>query len=263
MSRAVIAPLWLWIATSPLACQSEPTEGAPSSPTPPSPEPPPPEWHYAPALQAGTPADVTAAPVFELADGRTGEATIAVAVARVGAPPRLEVWRFSQNNPRARLERVGDPLELQALDGTGGREVLEEFRRAIAQPGNEYVRPRGLAVAPEELFRELVRLGGVIRDSGAAPRDRADALARVTLALDDSLLFERGLLPALLQGLASGDWGEAGSEALGERRRRVTLRAGHRFVVARTGERWVLSEATLAQSSEPSAPAAEPSPTAP
>lgn len=269
MSRALIAVLVLWFATSLLGCGEAETRALQPAPDPSPPvvaEP----WHYAPALRAGTPADVAAAPVFELADGHTGVAQIAVAVARAGAPPRLELWEFDQNNPRERLERVGEAKELVALDGSGGREQLEAIRKAIARPGNEFVRPRGISSPPEELLHELVRLAGVVRDEAAAPKFRAEALAKLTFALDDRLLFERNSLPPLLAALASGDWRVAEQKAVGERRREVVVRAPrHRFELARAGERWMLSEASLVeeavpvQSSEPAAPAAEPSPTAP
>lgn len=266
MLRALATSAPVWLATSLLCCgQGDPGPATPS-PAPSSPPVSPAPWHYTPALAAGTPPDVAAAPVFELADGLTGFATIAVAAAREGAPPRLELWRFSQNNRRERLERVGDAALLLALDGSGTREELEAIYRAIARPGNEYVRPRGLAAEPDAFFTELARLARLVRDPAAPARDRTAALASLTFALDDHLLFERALLPDLLTALASGDWSVTEREPLGERRLKVTVGPhGHRFTLARTGDKWVLTEAALAPSAQSgsSAPAADPSPTAP
>lgn len=266
MPRALATPAPAWLATSLLflCCgQGDPGPATPS-PAPSSPLASPGPWHYTPALAAGTPPDVAAAPVFELADGRTGLATIAVAAAREGAPPRLELWRFSQNNRRERLERVGDATLLLALDGSGTREELGAIYRAIAQPGNEYVRPRGLAAEPDNFFTELARLARLVRDPAAAAADRTAALASLTFALDDHLLFERALLPDLLAALADGDGSVTAREPLGERRLKLTLGPhGHRFTLARTGDKWVLTEAALTAHSGSSAPAADPSPTAP
>lgn len=266
MLRALATSAPAWLATSLLCCGPGDPGPATPSPAPSAPPTSPGPWHYTPALAAGTPPDVTAAPVFELADGRTGLATIAVAAAREGAPPRLELWRFSQNNRRERLERVGDAALLLALDGSGTREELGAIYRAIAQPGNEYVRPRGLAVDPDAFFTELVRLARLTRDPAAAAGDRTAALASLTFALDDHLLFERAFLPDLLAALAAGDGSVTGREPLGERRLKLTVGPqGHRFTLARTGDKWVLTEAALAPAahSGSSAPAAEPSPTAP
>lgn len=200
--------------------------------------------------------------MFELADGHRGRAQIGVAVAPAGAAPRLEVWEFDQNNPRERLERVGEARELVALDGRGGREEIDAVRKAIARPGNEYVRPRGLAGPPATTLAELGRLARTVGDAGAGTEERVEALARVARGLDDAVLFERNQLPELLAVLSRGDLVVARTEALGERRQRLVVQAGPVLVFARSGERWVVAEAEL-QSSAPAAPAAEPSPTAP
>ncbi|HEY8379507.1 MAG TPA: hypothetical protein VIK91_23605 [Nannocystis sp.] len=224
-------------------------------------------WQYTPALEAAIPPGVFAVPVFELADGRTGRAQIGVAVAGAGSGPRLEVWDFDQNNPRERLERVGEARELIALQPGGERRELDAVRTAIARPGNEFVRMRGLDGTPEVILPELVELATIVGDEAAEPGRRAGALAALTRALDDHLLFTENRLPALLTAFSKAGTPEvAQREALGERRVALTLRdPPHRLVFARTGERWVLSEVTLvrAHSSRSIEPAAEPSPTAP
>lgn len=250
--------------------------GCPQAPEKPPPGPQPTQtpataataepWLYAPALRASVPPDVATAPVFELADGRRGRAQIGVAAASAGAGPRLEVWEFDQNNPRERLERVGEPRELVALAPGGDRTQLDAVRAAIARPGNEFVRVRGLEGAPEAIVAEIVRLAAVVRDDAAEPARRAEALAMLTRALDDHLLFTDNRLPDLLAALAEGGALEvAAREPIGERRVALTLKGPpHRLVFARSGDRWVISEATLARPhSASAAPAADPSPTAP
>ncbi|PCC71401.1 hypothetical protein SAMN02745121_00943 [Nannocystis exedens] len=231
---------------------------APACPQGPAADPPPPQpaqtparapepWLYGPALRDSTPAGLAVRPVFELADGRHGQAEIGVAVARPGAAPRLEVWEFSQNNPRERLERVGEARELVALDAPReARGQLDTIRTAIARPGNEFVRVRGLDGEPEAIVAELQRLAATVRDAAAGPEQRAEALADLTRALDDHLLFTENRLPELLAALV-GELAVASREALGERRVAVTLREPpHRLTFARTGDRWVLSELKLA-----------------
>jgi hypothetical protein len=206
---------------------------------------------------------MTVEPVFELADGHTGRAQIGVAVG-IGTRVRLEVWDFDQNNPRERLERVGEPRELVALDGSGGRAEIDAVRKAIARPNNEYVRPRGLDGPPEALPEALARLASIAGDGKESLELRVPALAAFVRGLDDHVLFERNLLPALLGALPAASREVARTEALGERRRRLTLKEPpHVLEFARSGERWVLSGAEFAHSSAPAAPAAEPSPTAP
>lgn len=258
----------LLFAIAPLGCAQAP-EVAPAPETAQTPAPAPP-WRYAAALTASIPADLAVVPVFELADGHSGRAQIGVAVASIGAAPRLEVWDFDQNNPRERLERVGEARELVDLDAAAGdRGQLDVVRAAIARPGNEFVRERGLAGEPEASVAELVRLAAVVRDASAEPIGRAEALATLTRALDDHLFFTSNRLPALLSALTGGALEVASREPIGERRVALTLREpGHRLVFARTGERWALSEASFAQPASHSlpgsaAPAAEPSPTAP
>lgn len=260
--------LRLALAFALVACQGS---GEPQSRPQPAQSPPPPvlrePWQYAPALQAAIPPGVYAVPVFELADGHRGRAQIGVAVASAGAGPRLEVWDFDQNNPRERLERVGEARELVSLRPGGERRELDAVRTAIARPGNEFVRMRGLDGTPEVILPELVQLAVIIGDEAAEPGQRAGALAALTRALDDHLLFTENRLPDVLTALGGAGTPEVASrEALGERRVALTLRdPPHRLVFARSGERWVLSEATLARAHSPgsAAPAAEPSPTAP
>lgn len=220
-------------------------------------------WQYTPALRAAVKESGSVVePVFELADGRTGRAQIGVAVG-TGTQLRLEVWDFDQNNPRERLERVGEPRRLVALDGSGGRAEIDAVRKAIAQPGNEYVRPRGIEGSPEALPGELGELARLIDDGKEPIEQRVRALARLVRALDDHALFEANLLPALLEALPTGRE-VARTEALGERRVRVILKEpAHVLVFARSGERWALTDVEWAHSSAPAAPAAEPSPTAP
>lgn len=255
------------LAFAPLACQAG-QDGRDAPPPPAAAGPPAAKasagpWQYTPALRAAVEPWMRVEPVFELADGRRGRAQIGVAVG-VGTRVRLEIWEFDQNNPRERLERVGEPRELVALDGSGGRAEIDAVRQAIAQPGNEYVRPRGLDGPPEALVAELARLAVIVDDGKHPLEGRVTALAAFVRALDDHVLFERDLLPALLEALPRASREVARTESLGERRQRLTLKEPpHVLVFARSGERWVLSEAELAHSSAPAAPAAEPSPTAP
>jgi hypothetical protein len=210
-------------------------------------------WRYGPAFRDSVPPGIAAHPVFELADGQRGRAQIGVAVASEGAAPRLEVWEFDQNNPRERLERVGEARELVALDAPGdSRGQLDAIRTAIARPGNEFVRQRGLEGEPEAIVAELVRLAATVRDASATPDRRAEALASLTRALDDQLLFAENRLPELLAALADKELAVAGREPIGERRVAVTLRdPPHRLTFARTGPRWVLSELKWASTPAP------------
>lgn len=263
MSRARFLPAALWLASALAGCQAPAAPADAPRPATPPPAASPGPWQYLPTLTASVPPGAVARPVFELADVRRGTACIGVAVAERGEL-RLEVWDFDQNNAREALERSGPARELLALDGRGGRRELDAVRAAIAEVGTDYVRPRGLAVPHDALLPELVRLAAQVRDPAAAPEARVDALAQLTLALDDHVLFEQNALPGLLRALGAGDWTPARDEPLGERRRRLELRdPPHRVELARTGDRWVVSEVSLAQSSASAAPAAEPSPTAP
>ncbi|MDC0718237.1 hypothetical protein [Nannocystis bainbridge] len=209
-------------------------------------------WLYAPALHEAIPAGLAVRPVFELADGHKGRAEIGVAVASPGAAPRLEVWEFSQNNPKERLQRVGEARELVALDAPReARGQLDAIRTAIARPGNEFVRMRGLDGEPEAIVAELQRLAATVRDEAASPELRAEALASLTRALDDHLLFTENRLPGLLAALA-GELVIASREPVGERRVIVTTREPpHRLTFARTGDRWALVELQLALASAP------------
>lgn len=261
MPRARFSSPVLWLASALAGCQSPAAPSGPPPPPPPAAAPGP--WQYLPTLQASVPPGAVARPVFELADVRRGEAHIGVAVLAPGGAPRLEIWDFGLHNEREVLERVGPARELVALDGSGGRGELDAVRAAIAATGTDYLRPRGLDGPAEALLPELVRLAAVVRDPAAAPEARVDALAGLTRALDDHALFEQNALPKLLPALATGDWTPARDEPVGERRRRIALKdPPHRLELARTGDRWVVSDVAL-QSSASAAPAAEPSPTAP
>lgn len=254
MTRLGTASILLSLAFAP-GCSQGPAE----APPPPRAAQTPPEasagpWRYTPALRAAIPPGLAVSPVFELADGQRGLAEIAVAVASEGAPARLEVWEFDQNNPRERLERVGEARALLALEG-GERGELDRLRVAIARPGTEFVRLRGLPSTPEAMVPELVRLAAVVRDAQASPELRAEALASLTYALDDHLLLTENRLPRLLAALADGDLEVVSREPLGERRVTLTLRdPPHRLTLARTGERWVVSDLTLAPKAAPAAP---------
>lgn len=243
------------LAFAPGCPQGSTTDGPRPQPaqTPASaPEP----WLYAPALRDSIPPGLAARPVFELADGQRGRAQIGVAVASEGTAPRLEVWEFDQNNPRERLERVGEASELIALDAPrDARGQLDAIRTAIARPGNEFVRQRGLAGEPEQIVAEMKRLAAVVRDDAAAPDARAEALAGLTRGLDDHLLFTENRLPELLAALA-GPLEVATREPLGERRVTITTRApAHRLTFARTGERWTLSALEFAAAAGETSPA--------
>jgi hypothetical protein len=229
-----------------LACPQEPAADRPPPQPAQTPATAPEPWLYAPALRDSIPAGLAVRPVFELADGGRGRAEIGVAVARPGAAPRLEVWEFSQNNPRERLERVGEARELVALDAPReARGQLDAIRTSIARPGNEFVRIRGLDGEPEAIVAELQRLAATVRDAAASPEQRAEALAGLTRALDDHLLFTENRLPELFAAL-TGTLEVAAREPVGERRVVVTLREPpRRLTFARTGERWALSDLQL------------------
>lgn len=221
-------------------------------------------WRYGPALSAAVPAGVRAEPVLEVADGLRGRARIVVAVAEGEAPARLEIWDFSQRNPRDRLERVDAPVVLLDLDPAAtvkADEVLAALRREVASPASESGRPVGLVVAEaSELPAELARLAA---EAAANGEGRARALARFCQGLDDRLLWS-GRLAELLQRLARGPWELGEVTPLGARRVRISVREGERALqleLARTQDRWVLTDVVDQPGS--SAPAAEPSPTAP
>lgn len=205
-------------------------------------------WRYGPALTAAVPAGVVAEPVVEVADGLRGRARMVVAVAQGEAPVRLEIWDFSQNNPRERLERVDAPVVLLDLDPAGkpaADAVLVALRREMASPASESSRPVGLAVTGEgsELLAELARLAA---EATAKGEGRARALARFCQGLDDQLLWS-GRLAELLQRLAHGPWTIGEVTPLGTRRVRVAVKEGERALqveLARTQDRWVLTDVT-------------------
>ena len=204
-------------------------------------------WRYGPALAAAVPAGVVAEPVLEVADGLRGRARIVVAVAQGEAPVRLEIWDFSQNNPRDRLERVDAPVVLLDLDPAGAvvaDEVLAGLRREMASPASESVRSVGLAVAgePTALLAELARLAAEATTPGAVG---ARVLAQFTRGLDDRLLWS-GRLAELLRRLAGG-WRVGEVTPVGARRMRVVVTEGERALqleLARTQDRWVLTDVT-------------------
>lgn len=206
-------------------------------------------WRYGPALAKGVPAGVVAEPVLEMADGLRGRARVVVAVAEGEAPARLEIWDFSQNNPRELLERVDAPVVLLDLGRTGAEaladEVLEDLRREMASPASDSSRPVGLAVRgePPELLAELAR--NAAEATGKGP-GRAAALARVTRGLEDRLLWSAEF-PGLLRRLAGGPWEIGATTPVGARRVRVQVREGGRALqveLARTQDRWVLADVT-------------------
>ncbi|MCY1010662.1 hypothetical protein OV079_34875 [Nannocystis pusilla] len=113
---------------------------------------------------------------------------------------------------------------------------------------------RGLDGEPEAIVAELQRLAAAVRDDAASPELRAQALADLTRALDDHLLFTENRLPELLAA-SSRELTVAAREAIGERRVTVTLREPpHRLTFARTGDRWALSELQLAAPPSAKAP---------
>lgn len=202
-------------------------------------------WRYGPALAAAVPAGVVAEPVLEVADGLRGRARIVVAVAEGATPVRLEIWDFSQNNPRDRLERVDAPvvlLDLNPAAAVVADEVLAGLRREMASPASESGRAVGLAVKEaSELPAELARLAAEATGTGEG---RARALARFTQGLDDHLLWS-GRLAELLRRLARGAWQVGEVTPLGARRVRVAAREGERALrleLARTQDRWVLTD---------------------
>lgn len=237
--------------------------------------PAPSPWRYTPALAAAIPTGTHAEPVLELADGLHGHARIVVAVAVADAPARVEIWDFSQNNDKALLARVGPSQVLLALaaspaDASWDRDAAATLRREIAGPGNEAVRPLGLAGEAAALLPELARLAAA-STQGDAPT-RARALAHFTRGLDERLLFER--LPELLRRLQGPAWTIDPPVALGPRRVKISAHEGEHDIELEltrtqlgTGHGWMItsfSEVSAAQpSSAAAAPAAEPSPTAP
>lgn len=202
-------------------------------------------WRYGPALAKGVPAGVVAEPVLEVADGLRGRARIVVAVAEGEAPARLEIWDFSQRNPRELLERVDAPVVLLDPGRPGGEALataaLDQLRREMASPASESFRPLGLAASGDlpAWLAELARLAG--EAAGAGP-GRAAALARLCRGFDDQLLWSRRF-PELLRGLASEPWEIVGTTPVGARRAQVQVRAGGRALqveLARKQERWVM-----------------------
>jgi hypothetical protein len=231
-----------------VACQQQAPNAADA--TKPGPEkveaPAPAEpWRFGPALAAGVPAGTVAEPVLEVADGLRGRARIVVAVAEGTSPARLEIWDFSQNNPRERLERVDAPVVLLDLDPAAPAapaEALAQLRREMASPASESGRSVGLtAEEPGPMLAELARLAA---EATSAGEGRAAALARFTRGLDDRLLWSEQL-PELLRRLGRGPWSVGAMTPLGARRMRVAAREGERTLqleLARTQDRWVLTD---------------------
>jgi hypothetical protein len=222
-------------------------------------------WRYTPALVASLPPGVRAEPVLELADGLHGRARIVVAVAKDDVPARLEVWDYSQNNERGLLERVSQSplLDLADADAPLNSEAVAALRRDVASPGNEIVRPLGLPGEAAALPAELARLAAEATGTADAAT-RTTALARLIRGLDDHLVWETARLPELLRRLRAGAWQLGEARPLGARRVKISATEAGRAIeleLARTQDRWALTDVRDAQSS--TAPAAEPSPTAP
>ena len=253
-------------AVKPADATTPGSPGSPASPpapptTPPSadaPAPPAPEpWRYQPALAAATPAGTHAEPVLELADGLRGHARIVVAVATDRSPVRLEVWDFSQNNPRGLLAPDGDPqvlLDLGDVRGLLAVDAVAALRRDLATPGRERVRPLGLPGEPEDVLAELARLA-VATTAAPDGATRARSLALFMRGVDDALLWQR--LPELLRRLQSAPWQPGARTPLGARRLKISATEDGRPVqleLTRADDRWILS-AVDDPAAEPATPA--------
>lgn len=233
-----------------------------------------PTWRTLAVFREHLAAGVAVAPVLEAVDDLRGEAKLVVAVVRAEREPALalELWSLKSGGPEAIFAPIGEGEALSrlqdgdppALDGDARRRLL----LFTSTPGTAVIRPRGLEGAPDELLGALARALGEARDPAAAPQARADALATVIRGLDDELLLGRD---RVLEVIAAVDRGSAiaASEALGARRRRVTLGGAPPVTLTLLSLEggWVVGDVgppgELQGASGSTEPAAEPSPTAP
>jgi len=214
---------------------------------------------------------VSAAPLLEVSDALHHSIHTAVAIARPSERPALavELWRFTAPSPDEDLRAAGPPRPLLRLHrGDPPAPALGQLRSAAAAPGNQVLRPRGLACAsPAELLVRLAAAATTVVDEYAAGDARVNALAELIRGLDDALVLERDATHEILAAFAEGA-PEIHSEApLGARRIRLVLAAAPplELELTRVTEGCTLSGLRRLDQGAPAslAPAADPSPTAP
>jgi hypothetical protein len=204
-------------------------------------------WRFLPTLKASLPSDVTAVPIMEVGLPHRGKVRIVAAAFRPGQAPslRVELLDFDQNNERDRLELEGEPTTILRLEaGQARSKELLPLRRQMAAPQSKVYRPLGLDVAgPAELVAALAAAAATIRDETAEARARAQALADLVRGLDDSIVFERDELHAVLEELGKGPWTSAEDAAISPRRHSVIATAHGRSLkleIVRASGGWAL-----------------------
>ena len=212
-----------------------------------------PRWRYLPAFRAVAEplgeGGVGAAPVLEVANGRTGHARFLVAVVRPGEDPelRVELWAFSQNNARGLLEPAGEPIaavvRLRSSDPRAPE--LERLREEIATPGVEKTRPRGLESETPTAFVEALTRAAKAASAPGEASARAEALARVIRGVDDTILLERDAVFRVFElAEVDRDWVEIEPSSPTSRRRRLDAAAPNdplSLELLQTRDGWILS----------------------
>lgn len=247
------------------ACGGPPTSAAGHEPVPePAPAAADP-YRYRPTLAGASAAGEVTEPIVELALRDRAELRIVVAVARPGAEPVVELWRFDQHNADDTLARVGAPEPLLRWDaGTDApdRALRERLRVEAATPGSDLHRALGIpAATPVEALGTMARAAAIAIDRSAGAAARVQAIATVARGLDDDVLLGDDLLAPAIAALAGGGWAAKDAPA-GERRASVVTVDGSELELLRKAEGWVVTRVRR-QPSSSLAPAADPSPTAP
>lgn len=228
-------------------------------------------WRTAEALAAALGPGVRAVPLLEVSDALHHSIHTAVAIARPGGAPGLQVelWRFTAPNPEDELRAIDEPQPLLRLrPGDPRAPALAQLRSVAAAPGNPMLRPRGLDCAsPAALVARLADAAAIIVDESADAKARVDALAELIRGLDDALVLDRDATHEVIDAFAGGAPEISTQNPLGARRIRLLL-VGSRpleLELTRVTDGCTVSDLRRVDQGAAGsiAPAAEPSPTAP
>lgn len=212
--------------------------------------------------------------MIEVTDGVHFTIDTVAAVHRPDRDPQVafELWHFivrgaeqsvlpgAANEPILRLRRE-DPAA----------EALASLRVLAATPGNTVLRPRGVeSDGAADLLVHLADAARTSQDPRATVDSRLWALSELIRGLDDHLVLERDAVFRVVEVFAAGAPEIASTEELGARRVRMRTSGESPLVleILRGRDGWVLGELRRADeaaqgASGSTAPAAEPSPTAP
>ncbi len=209
-----------------------------------------------------------AQPIVELAIRDRAELRIVAAVARPGAEPVIELWRFDQRNDKGTLIRVEAPEVILRWDLAAQpdpeQKVRERLRVELATPGSDLHRALGIPAArAADALARMAAAAQVANNRTTAVWARLSAISLVAQGLDNDALLTDDLLAPAIAGLAGGGWAPAGNvDAASDRRAAITTADGTQLELLRKASGWVITHARR-QPASSTDPAAEPSPTAP